>query len=569
MLAVQPNARAIVDQRMVSLFFLQGEYVLMELLSTSTDRSPLNCPSSSTPHSTLSFGDRSVQSSKGPADAGGRSILYDWRERLRSGPSIACPKPETDPRMSAQPHLRRNHQAEAIPITYFDPFLNGHEPTEAETHPPSEDNTDFFHEILPETRAEHFHAVDYPLPASGSPLLITPVTQTSLYRNLLYLINVRKPTASLPSLMEYHRRYVTCQSTRSYNLLLDLSLRHRQYGITEHLFKTLRHQRVPLSTETHQLMVRYLVQENLWDSAWDYVRSLQEQKVLPRDKNGRPSIPFQIWLEFCRAPKKRRNHSRMIDPSTTPDEQFQILHDVRPASVPPLFATPPFPIFCLVDLMLRSGRQLAARSLTEAYFKALPQPMTKKSVLGCLRIIHAHVTRCTAKQGLPRFYEARRMLISLLKLHSSLKPNGKTLCILFKMLQKAKRCGTIAWMHFAKFKRDWGSQVENRRVLRHISRLALKEGRLDITKKIRNVETVSRFERQKFLREECLVNRLQRISKEQQLRRMPYRLIYPRNGKEARLWYRHRARICRRLGRKPGSLLMIGQHEPLRASLAS
>ena len=530
----------------------------MELLSISTYKSPLNYPSSSTPHSSLSFGDSSpcrVQSSKGHADAGLQSILYDWRERLRRGPSITCPKPETNPGMSVQPHK----QAEAIPLTYFDPFLNGHEPTEAETCPPNDDDTDFFHEILPETRAELFHTVDDPLSTSGSPLLVTPVTQTSLYHNLLYLINVRKPTASLPSLMEYHRRYAACQSTRSYNLLLDLSLRHRQYGLTEHLFKALRHQHVPPNTETHQLMVRYLVQENLWNYAWHYVRSLQEQKMLPRDKNGRPTIPFQIWLEFCRAPKKRRNHSRMIDPSTTPDEQFQILHDVRPASVPPLFATPPFPIFCLVDLMLRSGRQLAARSLTEAYFKALPQPMTKKSVLGCLRIIHAHVTRCTAKQGLPRFYEARRMVISLLKLHPSLKPNGKTLCILFKMLQKAKRCGTIAWMHLAKFKKNWGSQVENRRVLRHISRLALKEGRLDITKKIRNVETVCRLERQKLLREESLVNRLQRIPKE--LRRMPYRLIYPRNGKEARLWYRHRARICRRLGRKPGSLLMIGQHE--------
>jgi hypothetical protein len=25
-------------------------------------------------------------------------------------------------------------------------------------------------------------------------------------------------------------------------------------------------------------------------------------------------------------------------------------------------------------------------------------------------------------------------------------------------------------------------------------------------------------------------------------RRLPYRLIYPRNGREARLWYRHRIR---------------------------
>src|SRR6266545_967107 len=233
MLTVQPNARANVDQCIVHYSFYKGN-VLMELLSTLNNKSPLNCPSSSTPHSTFGLGDSllcRVQSSKGHADAGLR--LYDWREHLRRGPSITCPKPETNPGISAQPHPRRKQQAEEIPVSHFDPSLNGHEPTEADIFPPNED-TDFFHEILPETRAELLHTVNDLLPTSRSSLLSTPDTQTSLYRNLLYLINVRKPTASLPSLVEYHRRYTAYQSTRSYNLLLDLSLRHRQYGITEH-----------------------------------------------------------------------------------------------------------------------------------------------------------------------------------------------------------------------------------------------------------------------------------------------------------------------------------------------
>jgi hypothetical protein len=371
-------------------------------------------------------------------------------------------------------------------------------------------------------------------------MLIEPDSRASLYRNVLYLVNIRKPSAPLPSLVDYHCRYPEWQSTRSYSLLIELSLRHRQFGITEYLFRSLNQNGLSMNIESHKLMVRSLIQQGVWDEAWAYVWSLINRKLLPKDANGREAIPFTIWIEFCRSHKHRRKPTGLS--TTTLEEEYQLLHNITPGNMPPLQTTSPFAVFCLVDLMLRTGRHKPALFLTQAYFKSLPPFLTKKLVVGCLRLIHAHMAHIAAKPGLPKFYAVRRTLISFLQLHPSLKPTGRTLCLLFKSLQKAQKSGMIAWKQLAKFKKDWGPQVENRRVLRRVSQLALKEGRLDITKKIHEMDFASRVDRRRRLREQSVVGRVAKNAPGQS-RRLPHRLIYPKNGREARLWYRHRARI--------------------------
>lgn len=435
------------------------------------------------------------------------------------------------------PETSKSCIKEAIP-----PTIDNHESPHSDTCQPDGDNLDLFNAIPPDSRAELLPLVVDSIPSPGSHLLINPCSRASLYRNLLYLVNVRKPSAPLPSLVDYHCHYPSWQSTRSYNFLIDLSLRHRQLGITGYLFRSLKRNGLSMNLESHKLMVRSLIQHGMWEEAWDYVWSLIRRKSLPRDPNGPESIPFTIWLELCRAPKKRRKSLAYERSSTSLEEKYQYLHNVIPGDIPSLGTTSPFAIFCLVDLMLRTDRQQAALLLTKEYFKALPRFLNKKLVLGCLRIIHSHMARSTAKSGLPRFFDIRRTLISFLRLHPSLRPNGKTLCLLFNSLQKAKKCGTVAWKQLAIFKKNWGPQVQNHRVLRRVSLLALKEGRLDITKKIHDLDFASRVRRRRQLREESVVGR-PAFNSPGQRRRLPYRLIYPRNGKEARLWYRHRARI--------------------------
>jgi len=481
------------------------------------------------------------------SDADKRKSPYNFRDRLRNDRPIHEKEAKIHPAVSRKPPRTKKHaQGTAVtpPIDNYEPP----EPPDIPTTPPDHDNIDFFNEISPESRAELLSVVNDSLPNPGRFFLFDPNSRATLYRNLLYLIGVRKPSAPLPSLLDYHNHYPGLQSTRSYNILIDLSLRHKQPGVTAHLFRSLKRNGVPMNIESHKLMVRCLVQQSMWEDAWNYVWSQIKLNSLPKDANGREAIPFSIWLELCRSPKKRRRPFRCEESSITLEEKYEYLHNITPGKVPSLETTSPFAIFCLVDLMLRTGRQKPAASLTKAYFKALPQFLNQKAVLSCLKIIRCHMGHCTTKPGLPRFYDVRRMLISFLQLNPSLKPNGRTLCLLFKSLQRAKKCGTVAWMQLAKFKKDWGPQVENRRILRCVSQLALKEGRLDITKIIHRQDYGLRIRGRMRLREESLVGRLEAAN---QGHRLPYRLIYPRNGREARHWYRHRVRTRLKLGRLP------------------
>lgn len=484
------------------------------------NRLPLNSPECST---TVQPAEKLASHSES-ADhhtASQQAALHNWRDALQNVPRVNRLIVDARSVVTTKFNQKIRQKTSVVPIAHRDTTPRHQAPRTIQLRPPKADN--IHDKVLP---------TDAPTDSEPS-VPTTPTSRTSLYQNLLYFINVHKPTATLPSLVDYHSRYSAWHSTRSYNLLLDLSLRHRQYGVTEHLFRSLRLNCVPFNIETHRLVVRCLVQQNMWDDAWDYVKSLQDQK-LPGHQCGK--IPFHIWLELCRSPKKRRKASDSEGAKLTLEEQYELLHDSSPPNIPPLSATPPFAIFCLVDLMLRLGRQATATALTEAYFKALPHSLSKQSVVNCLRIIHSHLAHCKAKPGLPKFNVTRQMLISFLRLHPSLKPNGRTLCLLFKTLQRSKRCGTIAWRYLAKFKKDWGPQVENRRVLCRVSQLALKEGRLDIIKNIQKLEVASRIHRRRRLRESKWVTT-------GKLRRLPYRLIYPRNGKESRMWHRHRARI--------------------------
>lgn len=498
------------------------------------NKSPLNAPTCSTVQPSAENLPSRSQSTNHPTAANQRETLHNWRDALRSVPRVNRLNVNTDHGVSTKFKQKGRQKADAVPA-----FQNDQDTTPRSQAPrnikirrPDADKLHSRHVIPQESRPKLSSTVRDALTAPEPFVLTTPTSRLSLYQNLLYLVNTHRPTATMPSLVDYHRRYSDWHSTRSYNLLLDLSIRHRQYGVTEYLFRSLRLECIPLNVETHKLVVRCLVQQNMWDDAWGYVHTL-----FSGDEHG--TIPFSIWLEFCRLPKKRRTAPQGEGPKATLEEQFELLHNCSPTDIPPLSTTPPFAVFCLVDLMLRLGKQATAMALTESYLKALPRSLTSRSVVNCLRIIHTHLAHCKVKSGLPRFYAARQMLISFLQLHPALKPNTRTLCLLFKTLQRAKRCGTVAWKQLAKFKNDWGPQVENRSVLRRVSQLALKEGRLDITQKIRKLEFVFRHHR----RED---GELKEVRKR---RRLPYRLIYPRNGKEARMWCRHRARICVKLVR--------------------
>ncbi|KAH9487016.1 hypothetical protein JR316_0001082 [Psilocybe cubensis] len=389
----------------------------------------------------------------------------------------------------------------------------------------------------------------------------TPESTGSLHQNLLYLLHVRRPLLSLPALLDYHAQFPNLHSTSSYNLLISLSLRHGSYGMTQQLLRRLEDANIPKNVETYKLEVRWYIGKGLWNNAWNYVQELMAEKRLPSDE-----IPYQIWLEFCRTPRARRVRRNLYDE----DGQFlrtyferldeapadlrkrqKLISDNRPSNVPTLPNTKPFAVYCLTQLLIRTGNRHRALDLAKAYFQSLPRSMDTKSALRCLDTIHALMVSCPAKNGLPRFYEARRMLVSLLKLHPSLRPNSRTIYLLLGPLQRAKKCGTIAWKTLSFYRRVWGEQVEDKRVRRRVSHLALKEGRMDVVNQMMQSEASDRY-RQRRLHEEVMANGVDRGRPGWHIH-FPPRELYPKYGRETRLWTRLRGKLRNFLKKRKGA----------------
>ncbi|CAA7258660.1 unnamed protein product [Cyclocybe aegerita] len=473
------------------------------------------------------------------------------RRRQRHLPSDLRDLPQRHPKMSY-----------LAGVTDFDLQLSDYLPSPEDTHEPDEESCDLFDELPPEHHSEVLTPVATAFKEPRPSYLNAPRDWRALCQNLLYLVNVRKPSLSLPALLDYHARYPHHHSTYSYNLLIDLSIKHHSHPIATRLLHELRQSGIPEDIETYKLQVRLYVHQAQWNYAWGYVRSLQRENKLPKDENGRPDMPLPIWLELCRAPKRRRSRrsaqqggahdgQSSVPPFDTKSFQIQrqLVNSNRPSRLPPLHETPPYAIYCLVQLMMRAGDRDGALALTEAYFKAIPRVLDTKKMLVCLRVVHIHMAFSPKKSGLPKYDDARKKMHSLLRLHPSLRPTSRTVFLLLSMLRRAKKCGTVAWKQLAFFKSRWGNHLEDRRVLRRVSQLALKEGRMDIVQKLKATVRLERSERRERLLEESVKGGPNRAPTEK-LYRLPLRQVYPSHGREGRLWFRHQASIYRQQARR-------------------
>ncbi|KIM48282.1 hypothetical protein M413DRAFT_440002 [Hebeloma cylindrosporum] len=473
----------------------------------------------------------------------------------RAGKNYHTRPPKKTTLPNQLPTLRRKSKSRSANIVDFDPFQNAYEPTGADDPQRDLHARDFLSEIPAKTLPQILNFVSpAPLRPGEPPLLPTPKSRTSLYRNLLYLRNMHTPTR-LPALIDYHSLYPQWQSTPSYNLLIELAIRHRAYETVRRIVIAQDANNIPKNLESHKLEVRWFVYQGLWDDAWRYVQRLKDNGTFST-KGDANDIPLPIWLEFFSAPKKRRafhyvptdRGHELHHYSGKTQERYEdllvrqrILNDNRPQNMPPLAQTSPFAIYCIVNLLVRSSNRDRALALTKAFFESIPRYMDARKVRRCLSIIHVHLVYCPATNGLPRFYESRRTLISLLKLHPSLRPNSRTLFLLLAPLQRAKRCGTIASKTLKSFKSQWGPQVEDRRVQRRVTQLALKEGRMDIVENITRQERSERRYRRRRLLEEHVAGGITRVASRWHIR-FPLRKVFPRNGRETRLWVRLKSR---------------------------
>ena len=374
---------------------------------------------------------------------------------------------------------------------------------------------------------------------------------------MVHLLNYPHPILRLPAILDYHALYPHLQTTATYNLLLNLCLRHRTLGPVQSLLENLRKNGLSKTMETYKLEIRWFIYRGRWDAAWNYVQTLTMHKHFPRGPGGQREIPYPLWVELCRAPaarqvlrtvrkKKRKVDRNVFDRTQATSEEIlhrlRLLEENKPASMPALGDMYPIGISFLVRLLILAGKRRNAEGLINSYLNAIPRDIDAKMRRRCLSFIHAYIATIPEKVALAKVYEARRTLIRFLKQHPRIRPNSQTLCILLRPLRRARACGTVALKVLNDAKAAWGRQVEDRRVRRLVADLALKEGRMDVVTKMLQEETSEAQYRRRRLLEERMTYTPRRIIARWRMRN-PLRRVYPRNGREARLWYRLRARI--------------------------
>ncbi|KAF8898824.1 hypothetical protein BD779DRAFT_39991 [Infundibulicybe gibba] len=399
-----------------------------------------------------------------------------------------------------------------------------------------------------------------------APLLLDPPTvallpraqtRKSLYRNMLSILSLHTPLPSFAALLEYHDLHPHQHSIHSYNLLIELAIRHNSFGTVPWLIRAMKKDKITANVETWKLKTRWLVRTGEWEVAWHQAQSsnihLHHTLKHTHKSTVRPrhNIPLPILLEFLQTPKRggADNSPDQDRGAVSPNlAQYQVAmnHYTKSVSMDPTTISPHSAYF-VVMMMLKLGESEAALEFTRSYFKGLPKAVTHPHARRCLDIVHLHLALSPSPRGLCGFYMARKTCISLLALHPLLVPTSSTLLLLLRPLRQAKRCGTVAWKALHNFQAQWGVGVEDRRVRRRIINFALKEGRKDIAHLLMNADQTYQWSRQTWKLERSVLGRLDQ-SPSSNMTRQDGRKLFKGNGKEQQLWYLLEKRVTNLAG---------------------
>ncbi len=413
--------------------------------------------------------------------------------------------------------------------------------------------------------------------------LPTPTSQLTLYDNLRFSLSL-KPLPRFPVLVDYHDSYPEFRSTKSYNFLIELSIRHAQFGITNWLFDAMNRDKIRRDSMTRKLSLRWFVRTGRWEHAWMQATASTPDEVLYKPlRNGLPPniirIPWYHWVELlftCKrgALRRTRNYRWDINEEGNPERlpTLEIIKDPSPGTE--AYTRRRRLLACLQPMLkynatwktlrtnlirgaiyalLRDGRASEAAELVKMYFLMLPLEVSDETVAQCMSIIHLLLSADTGN-GLTSMFAKRRLLLSLIKIHPSLKPTSTSLFQILAPLRGAKKSGTVAFKVMKAFQKSWGKEMVDTRVRRRVGSLAQKEGRMDIVQTLLDEESQA----QKATKSAFFTTVgpwTAQLSGMRGLRRLSDRTLFPRKGLQTILWtqFKLRARRKLRLNNRIGS----------------
>ena len=299
--------------------------------------------------------------------------------------------------------------------------------------------------------------------------------EDSLFKQLLHFYTF-SPHTPIRSLLEYHSSYPDMQSTRSYNLLLRLAIRHTAFRTAHNLLRLMRTSRVTEDLTTWKLCVRLLVREGRWPDAYHLVINLPKDPLrAPFASDGVPDI---VWAELLGTTKRRvfKDFTHLRDPGMCNLVRYRHLMGQLPKlGISAEDRPPPQVVYASVAALIRMQQREAARQVTAQFLSVDP------GGLG-LRLVHLHVAADPRRRTLMTYYRALRDLQGFRVVCPELKPNSTTLSLLLGHLKGVKQCGVIGHKLVGWFRRRWGNSVVSPAVERRSLALAVKEKRVDLIK---------------------------------------------------------------------------------------
>ncbi|KAG9314299.1 hypothetical protein JVU11DRAFT_5088 [Chiua virens] len=362
-----------------------------------------------------------------------------------------------------------------------------------------------------------------------------PTSPQSLYRNLLLM--TCNPPFSLREVVGYYFDWPKAlHSTKSFNLLISLSLQRASFGTIPPLFTAMRAESIPENMETWKLHVRWFVRTGRWNDAWKRVLEITGQSNASAKFPIKP-IPLPLWLELFGSQKRgalrhwvitdqKRNPNVGLAtrPSLTsractgspdtvcldagnsiaprrrllpcPSRELQGSQYRALIRISPLLTCSdqvqilPRTIFIITQAMHQVGQRNLALSTALSYLRSLPPQLRRCDRRGVVNLINLHLSLVARhkKPGLKHHFTQRRILWKFLDARPDLTPSSTTLFLLLGPLRGCRRSGTLAIQCLHLFQKRWGPRVQSRVVRRRVASLALKEGRLDIVEAMMRLE---------------------------------------------------------------------------------
>ena len=297
--------------------------------------------------------------------------------------------------------------------------------------------------------------------------------EDSLFKRLLHLY-MSSPHTPIRSLVAYHSSFPDMQSTRSYNLLLQLAIRHSAFGPAHNLLQLMRTSRVTEDLTTWKLFTRLLVREGRWSDAFHLVIEL------PKDPSRAPfasdGVPVSVWAELLGTTKRRafRGSTHQRDPGMYNLKRYRhLMLQFLKLGISAKDAPPPQVVYASVAALIRMQQREAARQVTAQFLSVDPKGLG-------LRLVHLHVAADPRRRTLMTFYRALRDLQGFRIVCPELKPNSTTLFLLLGHLNGVKQCGIIGHKLVERFRRQWGNSIVSPAVERRSLALAVKEKRVGL-----------------------------------------------------------------------------------------